>query len=88
MDVYAEKVGDNFTKLKIKQTRGELTLTHEYLDREAQHIYDVITGKCGVIEFRVGNEDNPYAPPRKTVYASRLHRKEQLSYIIEPQQQT
>lgn len=85
MDVYAEKTNDRFTKLKIKQTRGELTLTHEYLAEEAQHIYDVITGKCGVIEFRAGN-DNPYAPPRQTVYASRLHRKEELSYIIEPQQ--
>ena len=84
MDVYAEKTNERFTKLKIKQTRGELTLTHEYLAEEAQHIYDVITGKCGVIEFRVGNEDNPYAPPRQTVYASRLHRKEELSYIIEP----
>ena len=84
MDVYAEKTNEQFTKLKITQTRGERTLTHEYLAEEAQHIYDVITGKCGVIEFRVGNEDNPYAPPRQIVYASRLHRKEELSYIIEP----
>lgn len=84
MDVYAEKTNDQFTKLKIKQTRGELTLTHEYLAEEAQHIYDVLTGKCGVIEFRAGNDDNPYAPPRQTVYASRIHRKEGLSHIIEP----
>lgn len=82
--IYAEKVGDNFTKLTIKKTRGESSFTYEYSAEEAQHIYDVITGKCGVIEFRVGNEDDPYAPPRKTVYASRIHRKEELSYIIEP----
>jgi len=84
MEVYAEKTNERFTRIKFTQTRGPSSITWELENEEAQHLYDVLTGKCGVIEFRVGNEDDPYAPPRQTVYASRLHRKEELSYIIEP----
>ena len=83
MEVYAEKKNGQFTKVKFTITKPAGTITYELSGEEAQHLYDVLTGKCSVMEIR-HSYDNPYEPPREEVYASRLHSKGELTYIIEP----
>ena len=81
MEVYAEQKYGKFTRVKFTIVRGTGSFTYELNGEDAQHLYDVLTGKCGVIETRTHINEHP---PREAVYASRLHAKGELTYIIEP----
>ena len=84
IQVYAEqKNGSHFTKIKISYVIEGVLNTLELKDDDAQHLFNVLIGKCGVM-FLNKNDDHQRYSHTEVVYASKILEKDGLEYIIEP----
>ena len=82
IQVYAEQKGYQFKKIKITYHDGEGLHTVNLTDEDAQHLFEVLNGRCGVMELY--DSDDTYRSPKEVIYASKILQKEGLEYIIEP----
>ena len=84
IQVYAEqKNGSQFTKIKISYTVEGILNTLVLENDDAQHLFEVLIGKKGVM-FINKNDDNQRYSHTEVIYASKILQKEGLEYIIEP----
>jgi hypothetical protein len=84
IQVYAEqKNGSQFTKIKISYTVEGVLNTLVLENDDAQHLFEVLTGKKGVM-FINKNDDNQRYSHTEVIYASKILQKEGLEYVIEP----
>jgi len=85
IQVYAEqKNGSQFTKIKISYVIEGVSNTLVLENDDAQHLFEVLTGKKGVMFINKTHGYQHYAYT-EVVYASKILEKEGLEYIIEPQ---
>jgi hypothetical protein len=83
IQVYAKQKGYNFKQIKIVLDDGAGVHTINLLDDDAQHLFEVLNGRCGVMEL-YDEDDQDYSSPKEVIYASKILKKEGLEYIIEP----
>jgi hypothetical protein len=84
IQVYAEqKWGCRFTKIKISYVIEGVSNTLVLEKDDAQHLFEVLVGKHGVMIINKNDEDQRYSHT-EVIYASKILQKEGLEYIIEP----